>query len=293
MCQLMISVFLRKRRLFFQRGSIHSSSSEGRSPESRREVLDSASLYSNKNRVFFALVLFGLMWGGLLEARDVPTLTGPVMDEAGLLSPVTRENLSQALVDFYQKSGAQLQLFTIPSIEGEELEDYSIRVVEKWKLGRKEKGSGVLLLIAFRDRQARIEVGEGIEGDLTDAESGRIIDHILVPEFRRGSYEIGIVRTLDAIAEELGGELAYAGEESETRGSTGVDLWAVFVFVFFLFILLCVRLFFPSTLWRSHGRGLFSGGGWGGGGFGAGLGGSGGWGGGGGGFSGGGASGRW
>ncbi|MBI4042032.1 MAG: TPM domain-containing protein, partial [Deltaproteobacteria bacterium] len=212
--------------------------------------------------VFLTLFSFLLLAGAnRLEARDIPALRGPVMDEAGLLSGLTAKKLEDALVALHQKSDLQLQLYSIPSLEGEVIEEYSIRIVEKWKLGSKERGNGVLLLIAFEDRQARIEVGEGLEGELTDAEAARIIDHLLVPEFRQGRYESGILQSLNAIAAKFGGELTLYGEKIVFSQKSGRDLWPIIFFLLLLFVAFILGPFFSAGRFMRGGFGS----GWGGG----------------------------
>ncbi|HET9554824.1 MAG TPA: TPM domain-containing protein [Anaeromyxobacteraceae bacterium] len=230
-------------------------------------------------------------------ALEVPRLSGPVVDEAGLLdrAAVRRlEALSHAAQAAEGGAGVQLQYLVVRSLEGEAIEDYSMKVAEAWKLGTKAKGNGVLVLVAVEDRAVRIEVGEGIEGGLTDVQSSRIIRGTIVPAFREGRYGEGLygagVQILSAL-----GALPKDVARSAARPSGGVRVGGLgFVGLFVLFIVLRALLFgFSGRRRRGFwgGGGPFIGGGWGGGGFGGG--GGGGWSGGGGGFSGGGASGRW
>ena len=121
-----------------------------------------------------------------------PPLQGHVNDLAALLSASQREQLEQRLTRFEQQTGRQFALLTIPSLEGDSLEDFSIRVVEAWKLGKKGKDDGLLLLVVQRDRKVRIEVGYGLEGEVTDAVSARTIREQIQPAFRAGQYAAGI-----------------------------------------------------------------------------------------------------
>jgi len=126
-----------------------------------------------------ALALGVLLVVGPAFALDVPSLDGRVNDHARLLSPDRAASLEERLAGYEQKTGHQFVLLTIASLEGDPLEDFSIRTVEKWKLGRKKVDDGLLLLIAKKERKVRIEVGYGLEGNITDAESSRIIRRVI------------------------------------------------------------------------------------------------------------------
>ena len=175
-----------------------------------------------------AVALPLLLLAAALPALEVPFLSGRVNDRAEMLRPEAEQRIEAALAALERETGAQVAVLTIPSLEGEVLEDFSIRVVERWKLGRAEVDDGVLLLVARDDRKLRIEVGYGLEGALPDVVAKRIVDERIVPEFREGDFEAGIEAGVDAIAgvvrgEELpppatgpsggggpGGELAFA-----------------------------------------------------------------------------------
>ncbi len=238
-------------------------------------------------------LIFLLFLPVIALGRGVPSLTGPVVDEAHLLSSDQKQALENSLSSFYSKTGKQIQLVILKSLEGDALEDFSIRLAEAWKIGKKGSDSGVILLIAYQDHSIRIEVGGGLEGELTDAESGRIISFI-VPYFKKGDYVSGIYIGLNAIAQKFGGKLEGAYSTRE------IDFDSKWFKLFFFILFLVLYGSFSGFGYRRRrlgsgfywGGGGFSGGGsfggFGGGGFGGG-----GWSGGGGGFSGGGASGRW
>jgi len=128
-------------------------------------------------------------------ATPVPRLTGPVVDEAGVLDAAGSRrlaDLARAARAEHGGAGPQLQFLLLNTLDGEAIEDYSMRVAEAWKLGTKGKDDGVLLVVAVKDRKVRIEVGGGLEGGLTDAQSGRIIRGAIVPAFREGRYGDGL-----------------------------------------------------------------------------------------------------
>ena len=132
-------------------------------------------------------------------ALDVPKPTGYVTDLAGMLSSSTKQKLDTFLQRFEASDSTQIVVLTIPSLEGESLEEYSIKVAEAWKIGQKDKDNGALLLISRDDHKIRIEVGYGLEGTLTDLLSGRIIANEITPAFRAGDYDQGIVAGVVAI----------------------------------------------------------------------------------------------
>ena len=150
-------------------------------------------------------------------ALDVPYLAGRVNDLAGLLSEGAKARLEEKLGRLEEQTGAQVAVLTIPSLEGDPIEDFSIRVVETWKLGREGEDDGVLVLIARDDRRMRIEVGYGLEAVLTDAQSRRIIDAVMTPRFRSGDFDGGVEAAVGAISGTILGEPGAIPEDSPQR----------------------------------------------------------------------------
>ncbi len=146
-------------------------------------------------KILFLFLLISLP----AHALDVPPLEGRINDRAHILSTETITQLTQKLADFEAKTSNQIAVLTIPSLEGEVLEEYSLRVVSTWKLGQADKDNGVLLLIAKSDRKIRIEVGYGLEADLTDFRCQQIIRNEITPEFRNQNFDQGITKGLTAI----------------------------------------------------------------------------------------------
>lgn len=159
---------------------------------------------------------------------DVPPLTGRVMDLAHLLPPEVVASLSADLAAHEQRTGHQIALLTIPSLEGDSLEDFSHRVATTWKLGRKGADTGVLLLVVPGDRRVRIEVGYGLEGRLTDARVSRIIRHDMAPRFRTGDFPGGITAGLTAIMRAIEGTEAPP-EPARDASPADEDSWGTFV----------------------------------------------------------------
>lgn len=134
-----------------------------------------------------------LCWSFLAEAQvPVPPLTGHVTDQTETLTTEQQAALEQTLQTFEARKGSQLAVLIVPSSEPETIEQYSLRVAEQWKLGRKKVDDGAILVIAKNDRTLRIEVGYGLEGALNDAVSKRIISEIILPRFKQGDFYGGI-----------------------------------------------------------------------------------------------------
>jgi uncharacterized protein len=140
------------------------------------------------------------------SALDVPPLRGRVNDFAALLPNDRAQVLESRLAAFEQETGHQIALLTVPSLQGDALEDFSIRVAESWKIGRKGFDNGAILLIVPKDRKLRIEVGYGLEGVLPDAIANRIIQEVIVPRFREGDFPGGIEAGLNTIMQVTKGE---------------------------------------------------------------------------------------
>ncbi|MBI2386014.1 MAG: TPM domain-containing protein [Elusimicrobia bacterium] len=154
-------------------------------------------------------------------ALEVPYLSGRVNDRAGLLSASASQAVEAKLKDFEARTGHQVAVLTLNSLEGEPLEDFSLKVSRTWALGRKGQNDGVLFLISKSDRKLRIEVGHGLEGNIPDALAGRIIQNEVVPRFRAGDFEGGVAAGVDAIV--AAAEGAYSpppapGEDGDLNG---------------------------------------------------------------------------
>ncbi|MEX2205084.1 MAG: TPM domain-containing protein [Myxococcota bacterium] len=218
-----------------------------------------------------------------------------MLDRAGLLPSASAQELERTLTDFERSTGHQVVVHVTPSLEGLEIEEYSIKTAEAWKIGQQNLDNGVILTVAPNERRVRIEVGYGLEGVLPDAAAVRIVRDVILPEFRAGRMDRGVLAGTRAILAVIAGEVLPLPAQG---GQAGPSKWIVLLWIVFVVLMLVSRgLFFTPPFGgpglgrgrRSGGMGPFGGGfGRGGGGFGGG-----GFGGGGGGFGGGGASGRW
>lgn len=166
--------------------------------------------------IFVACFLLGLLpWGpGPAHAAEptIPFLSGRVVDEAEILGEEARASLAEKLKAHEEKTGNQIAVLTIRSLEGSNIEDYAVAVFKEWKLGQAGKDNGVLFVVAPTERRMRIEVGYGLEGTLTDGTAGRVIRDVMTPRFREDDYAGGISDGVDAVVGVLeGGEAPPAG----------------------------------------------------------------------------------
>lgn len=140
------------------------------------------------------------------HAAEYPALTGRVVDEAGVITPQSRGRLDRILAEHERATGNQVVVVTVGSLQGESIEEYGVGLGREWGVGREGEDDGVLLIVAPNEREVRIEVGYGLEGTLTDALSSQIIQNEILPRFRAGDLDAGIVAGIDAILGALGGE---------------------------------------------------------------------------------------
>lgn len=261
-----------------------------------------------------AVLLLAATSSAAQSKLDFPALTGRVVDQANLLSPQTEQALTDKLAALEASSSDQLVVVTLNSLQGQEIEDYGYQLGRAWGIGQKENDNGALLIVAPNERKVRVEVGYGLEPILTDAFSSLVIQNDILPSFRDGDFEGGIVKGVDALVEQMSLDPAEAQARAEavaqdaSRGEKASAIGGLVVFgVIFLFMLIATAASArgrrhrkngvgPVLLWAladilsQSGRGGRGGGGFGGGGGGFG---GGGFGGGGGSFGGGGASGGW
>ena len=172
-------------------------------------------------RCIFAAVAAFASFSAVSEVA-VPPLTARVTDQTGTLSPAQQASLEQALQAFENKKGAQIAVLIVPTTEPETIEQYSLRVVEQWKLGRNRVDDGALLIIAKNDRALRIEVGYGLEGILTDATSKRIISEVIVPRFKVGDFYGGVTAGVQSMQTVIEGEALPPPSRSVPTGNESV-----------------------------------------------------------------------
>ncbi|OPY03293.1 MAG: hypothetical protein A4E61_01138 [Syntrophorhabdus sp. PtaB.Bin184] len=160
---------------------------------------------------------FVAFWTTCPHALEVPALKGRVNDYAGMISPGVRVQLEKELADFERSDSTQIVILTIDSLEGESLEEFSIKAAETWKIGRKGKDNGAILLVVKKERKTRIEVGRGLEGKLTDLTAGRIVQLVVNPQFKRGDFDGGFSSGVRAMIDATRGE--FKADAAKTRSA--------------------------------------------------------------------------
>src|SRR6202050_3115387 len=167
-------------------------------------------------------------------ALDCPQLTGRVVDQAGVMSADSRSAVEAKLKDLEDKSGIQLVVATVKSLQGSDIETYANQLFRAWKLGQTQKNNGVLLLVAPAEHKVRIEVGYGLEGTLTDALSSVIISSAILPRFKVGDFSGGIERGVDGIISVLSGDTTDWQPKVDVRqDDPSANFDVVFAILFF------------------------------------------------------------
>jgi len=174
-----------------------------------------------------ALIAAIIIAASIANASNVPYLTGRVTDNAEILSPDLRKTLTERLKSHEERTGNQIAVLTVPSLEGESIEGYAEAAFKEWKLGQKGKDNGILLIVAPQDRRMRIEVGYGLEGTLPDSLAGSIIRNVITPRFKAGDYDGGVdggVSAILMVLEKGKTDFDSAPEnESKTSSFSGIE----------------------------------------------------------------------
>ncbi|WP_448034408.1 TPM domain-containing protein [Bradyrhizobium liaoningense] len=199
-------------------------------------------------RAIAAIALFLALAFPAFADVPIPQLTGRVVDQTGTLSSSDIAALSQKLRDFENRKGSQIAVLIVPTTQPETIEQFSIRVAEAWKIGRKKVDDGAILVVAKNDRHLRIEVGYGLEGALTDVTSRRIIDEDITPKFRSGDFAAGIGAGVDRMMRVIDGEPLPSPSRSANFAHNLDDLMPVFAVA--LFASIGIGGFFRAILGR-------------------------------------------
>ena len=215
-----------------------------------------------KYKYFLFTIIVGIVAVSLpLFALDVPVLKGHVNDYAGMFKPGTVGILENELAEFEKKEPTQIVVLTVPSLQGEVLEEFSMKVAEKWRIGQKKLDNGVILLIAKQDRKVRIEVGYGLEGRLTDLTSGRIIDNDIKPLFKTGDFDTGVINGVHSIIRAVKGEYNASAPVPAQEEKQIVPWYTPFLIIggIVLFVGLLILLAWKRGVAGGGGSGSYSG----------------------------------
>src|ERR1700722_15376106 len=200
-----------------------------------------------------AVALLTALWASAaFAAANFPPLTGRVVDQANILSQVTKADLERKVAHLEEESRVELVVAPVPSLDGEEIEPYANGLFRAWKLGDAKDNNGALLLVAPKERRVRIEVGYGLEGTLTDAVSSIIISNAVAPRFKAGDFNGGVTRGVDDIITALTTDSAeWKPKPTDMRAGHEASLLDTLApFLIFLFI-----MFIVSRISRRSGRG--------------------------------------
>jgi len=178
-------------------------------------------------KYFFLTILLFLCLPFAADGLEVPKLQGYINDYAGMISPAAKSKLEETLRAFEQSDSTQIVILTVPSIEGENIEDFGIKVGEAWKIGQKGKDNGAILIVSKQERKIRIEVGYGLEGRLTDLTAGRIIDLVIKPKFKQEDFDGGFIAGVSSLIDATRGEF-----RAERRSQRSISPFlSVFLFL--------------------------------------------------------------
>ena len=190
-------------------------------------------------RFLTGLALAAIMITSPIFAATVPALKGRVNDYAKIIRDSDEREIEEYLASLEQSTGIQIAVLTMPSLDGEDIASFGIKVADKWQLGDKEKDNGALLLVAYAEHDLRIEVGDGLEGSLTDAKCGLILRNVIIPEFKTGNYSAGIkkgVMNMGGIAsgDETAVSKSVLNDNSKYEDEAGFILAVLFWIIFVL-----------------------------------------------------------
>ena len=194
--------------------------------------------FNRIKRTFSTLAIAVFLSAFPVFAANVPALKGRVNDYAKIIRDSDEREIEEYLAGVEQSTGIQIAVLTMPSLGGEDIASFGIKVADKWDIGDKDKDNGAILIVAYAEHDLRIEVGDGLEGSLTDAKCGLILRNVIVPEFKNGNYSAGIkkgVMNMGAIA--TGDESAVSRSVREGEDNSGDDslvpVFAILVWLIF------------------------------------------------------------
>ena len=184
-----------------------------------------------KNRYFLIIIIIIYCCLPLTAyGLEVPKLQGYVNDYAGMIGPSAKSKIEEDLRAFEQSDSTQIVILTIPSLEGEDIENFGIKVGDTWKIGQKGNDNGAILIVSKQERRIRIEVGRGLEGKLTDLMSGRIIDGVIKPRFKEGDFDGGFIAGVSSMIDATRGEFRTERRPVQERQKGVPPFLTIFLF---------------------------------------------------------------
>ena len=189
-----------------------------------------------KRILVIVLALAACLLAAAQGVLPVPPLSARVIDQTGTLDDVQRAGLEQKLAAFEQRKGTQIAILMVPTTQPEDIASYANRVANAWKIGRKQVGDGVLVVVAKNDHAVRIEVAKTLEGAVPDLAASMIIEDAMTPKFRAGDFAGGLSAAVDQLIARIAGEPLPAPEQprNPSRGNGGFDWFNAAIFLFFL-----------------------------------------------------------
>lgn len=210
---------------------------------------------------FFNFIFFVLLFSRAFSASAYYYPGNPqgfVNDFAEMLSPKAKQNLEARLVQFEKETSNEIAVITIKNLRGDTIENFTVTLFEKWGIGKKDKNNGILILISKEDREMRIEVGYGLEGTLTDAQSYWIIQNIMIPAFRAENYDKGVIEAVDKIIGVTKGEYTIKNNEQASINNPAF-FWFIFYIILFVIPILTSILARSKSWWLGGVVGFFIG----------------------------------
>jgi uncharacterized protein len=193
-------------------------------------------------RQYFAILALLLLLPFIAGALDAPPLKGRVNDLANMLSPEAAARLEQKLASFERETSNQVAVLLIPSLQGDDIDPFAIRVAEQWQLGQKGKDNGVLMIIAQAERKVRIEVGMGLQGVLPDITAAKIIREVMRPHLKSGNFDMGINTGVDAIIAATKGEFKASPQDAAKQPHKKKSSFTTFLVITIVVAVICGML---------------------------------------------------
>jgi uncharacterized protein len=189
-----------------------------------------------KRVALFLVAVLAIVFAYAQDLKPIPALTAHVIDQTGTLDAIQAKGLDDKLLAFEQAKGTQIAVLMVATTQPEDIASYANRVGNAWKIGRKDVGDGVLVVVAKDDRKIRIEVAKALEGAIPDLAAKHIIDEAITPEFRKGDYAAGLRAGIDQLIARISGEALPAPAQPKAGGKGGVmgfDWMDMAIFLFF------------------------------------------------------------